>query len=126
LREILAGEEIGDFRERSLARGLKMVRRKRRGRRLARVGAGLLGVATLCLTLLGILAERAGMYSAMHVEKAAVVESTKSAEPGVKIINEEELFALFPNRPIALIGKPGEERIYFLDTIAANSKRGGE
>jgi len=37
---------------------------------------------------------------------------------GVKYITTQELFALFPGRPIALIGKPGRQQVIFLDEIA--------
>jgi len=36
-------------------------------------------------------------------------------EPRVKFISADELLALFPNRPVALIGKPGSQQLVFLD-----------
>jgi hypothetical protein len=33
----------------------------------------------------------------------------------VKLINDDELLALFPDRPVALIGKPGQQQLVFLD-----------
>jgi len=33
----------------------------------------------------------------------------------MKYISDEELFKLFPGRSIALIGKPGEQELIFLD-----------
>jgi len=35
--------------------------------------------------------------------------------PAVQFINDDELLALFPNRPVALIGEPGKQRLVFLD-----------
>jgi hypothetical protein len=32
-----------------------------------------------------------------------------------EIITDEELFALFPNRALALIGSPGHQQLVFLD-----------
>ena len=37
-----------------------------------------------------------------------------AASQPVKIISDEELFALFPNRPLALVGKPGHQQLVFL------------
>jgi hypothetical protein len=37
----------------------------------------------------------------------------------VKFINDEELLALFPGRPLALVGKPGEQQLVFLDQLVA-------
>jgi hypothetical protein len=36
----------------------------------------------------------------------------------VKYITKKELFALFPNRPIALIGEPGHQQFLLLDESA--------
>ncbi len=33
----------------------------------------------------------------------------------LEIITDEELFSLFPNRPLALVGKPGHQQLIFLD-----------
>ncbi|HHY86181.1 MAG TPA: hypothetical protein GYA07_11730 [Verrucomicrobia bacterium] len=33
----------------------------------------------------------------------------------MQFINDDELLALFPNRPVALIGEPGKQRLVFLD-----------
>jgi hypothetical protein len=42
----------------------------------------------------------------------------------VKLINDEELFRLFPGRSLALIGKPGEQKLIFLDEEADSTKPG--
>jgi hypothetical protein len=33
----------------------------------------------------------------------------------VKIITDEELFSLFPNRSMVLVGQPGHQQLVFLD-----------
>jgi hypothetical protein len=38
----------------------------------------------------------------------------------VNYITEKELFALFPNRPVALIGEPGRQRFLILDEPGPN------
>jgi hypothetical protein len=49
-------------------------------------------------------------------------QQATAAAPGpreqkVKFINKEELFALFPHRPIAIIGKPGHQQVLFMDEM---------
>jgi hypothetical protein len=69
------------------------------------------------------------MFSGRESPKTAAATpapAVQAAPDGVKIIDEKQLFALFPNRSIALIGKPGQERFYFLDTIAANGQSQGQ
>jgi hypothetical protein len=46
-----------------------------------------------------------------------------TAESKVEYITTEQLFALFPNRPMALVGKPGHQQLIFLDDHPANKNR---
>ena len=39
-------------------------------------------------------------------------------ESGVKMLSDEELFALFPGRSLALLGNPGQQELVFLDRSA--------
>jgi hypothetical protein len=39
----------------------------------------------------------------------------------VEYITADQLFALFPNRPMALIGKPGHQQLIFLDKHPAGA-----
>ena len=54
---------------------------------------------------------------AVVTASAAQTETAK-----VKIITDEELFALFPNRAMALIGPPGRQQLIFLDHGDAEGK----
>lgn len=47
--------------------------------------------------------------------------ATEIAEEKIRFINDEELFALFPDRPMALIGEPGQQQLVFLDNRPANA-----
>ena len=72
-----------------------------------------------------------------HRPKSSVQEVATSSLPGataflppadtvkVKFITDEELLALFPDRPVALIGRPGHQQLVFLDksTSTAGSDR---
>jgi hypothetical protein len=42
-------------------------------------------------------------------------DHSPKVNPGVKVLNDEELLALFPGRPVALIGPPGQQKLIFLD-----------
>jgi|SRR5271163_463480 len=102
LAELLGGEEAAGLREATLTAGLKAMRWKRRRRLAAYVSVLVLPWAIL--------------LHPTHQQKAVVTEaSAKPAEPKVEEITTEELFALFPNRPVALVGKPGEQQLVFLD-----------
>ena len=118
LRKTLSGEEVSGFRAASLASGMAAVRKRRRYRRAVQFSA--LAILTL-LVALGIA------HQQKHKNLSREVASTRhtppiSASPApsaetakVKIISDEELFALFPGRAMALVGKPGEQQLVFLD-----------
>ena len=118
LRETLTGEELSSFRNTSLAGGLAAMRRRRRYRRTMQFSA--VAALTLLVTL-GIA------YQHRHKNLSREAASIKSNSPAsaspsssaetakVKIISDEELFALFPGRAMALVGKPGEQQLVFLD-----------
>ena len=114
VNEVLADDGLADFREASLQYGLATIRRRRKQLFLSR---------TLVLGLVPLLAAVGILLT--HVPKSAVTTSLQISnqvqeqkrEPSAqtKLITDEELFALFPNRPMALIGKPGEQQLVFLD-----------
>jgi hypothetical protein len=91
---------------------LDAVRRRRRRRRFEIVAA-------VILPLLLIFSSAFHRHSKLVTRIAAQSKPTPAADvPGVKYITSQELFALFPDRPIALIGKPGHQQVIFLDEIA--------
>src|ERR1017187_3894727 len=104
LREILEDGEAANLRAASLAGGGDYLRRRRRRNQIAQVCATAMLSGLLIFGLVFHLASRpaagppgAGQASAPRTEAAKV-----------KIITDEELFALFPNRAMALIGRPGQ------------------
>ena len=108
LNEILSGGDVTEFRESSLEHGLNSLRRHRQRQRLSRTFA----FASLPILLaLGMVWNR---FAEFHRQRSADPTQTESS---VKFITDEELFALFPGRPLALIGKPGEQQLVFLDRI---------
>ena len=111
LQQIISGEELSSFRQASLENGLALIRRQRRRRQNTRVCV----LASLPLLLaLGIVVSRTPGFrqrptgSVPPAPTALVIPHT-TAE--AKLITDDELFALFPNRPLALIGKPGHQQL---------------
>src|SRR6185503_9558115 len=97
LKQILADEELADLRNASLSRGLDKTRRARRVRLAMRVGAfGLVPVLLIfALTLRQPIRETASPQPSPGAQQAKI-EAARSAESNVKVISDEELFALFP------------------------------
>jgi hypothetical protein len=126
LSKLLAGDEVSGFRRSSLEEGLTMIRRRRRARRAGR----------WCVLALLPLAFGAGIFwswpSGPRVRPVSVADSHAARVPGqsagaggVRIINDEELMALFAGRPLALVGRPGHQQLLFLDQAAARPAPGG-
>src|SRR2546426_10703318 len=116
LREILTGDDLTDFRRASLEDGLPAVRRHRQRRLGLRISA----LASLPIFLaLAIVLQRAPQSTSRQAGSPgarAVPTALRADTTRVKFITDEELFALFPNRPMALIGKPGKQQLVFLDS----------
>jgi len=116
LNEILADDELSAFRQASLERGLTAIRRLRSQRSILR------RCALAALPLLGALAfflhwkvQNSGRRMIVSKPAREVVPSPSREIARVRFISDEELFALFPDRSLALIGKPGEQQLVFLD-----------
>lgn len=102
LEEVFEGEDAAGLRDATLSAGLRALRSKRRKRRAAYLTLGVLPLAIL--------------LHPFHEQKPVIAQtSPASAAPKVEEITTEQLFALFPNRPMALIGKPGDQQLVFLD-----------
>jgi len=116
VQELLAGEEMSEFRQRSLEAGLLAMRRHRRRRHSLRLGATvcLPVAALLVILLLPSFSERSRRSSPERPQRTAGVAAS-SASGSSSAISDNHLFALFPGRSMALIGKPGRQRVIFLD-----------
>jgi hypothetical protein len=116
LKEILAGEELADFRQASLEQGLNALRQRQRRRRGVRIGTVLL--LPLFFVLM-FLSRRTPETSRQQIASIKPITTALPTPPAggqdTKLITDEELFALFPNRPLALVGKPGQQQLVFLD-----------
>jgi hypothetical protein len=107
-----------DFRERTLQRALAQVRRVRKRRRVLR--AGIMLTTPLCLVF-GTWWSLRSTDSAPPVHRAIFSEPKERMEtvPGtaIRVLSDEELFALLGNRPIAVIGQSSEQRLVLLDEL---------
>lgn len=119
LKELLTDDEMSAFRQASLEGGIAFVRRKRRRQRAVRLSA-LACAVLLCASgiLLNRVIDRADRQIAGSGSPAIQSPSSPPEAAAVKFISDEELFALFPDRAMALIGKPGQQQVVFLDARA--------
>jgi hypothetical protein len=121
LKEILTDEKLSALRRGSLNLGLDAVRRARRLRRALHAGTFALMPVLLILTLtLRKPKQEPASQPSTPVPRQASVATAPPNESGVKIISDEELFALFPGRSLALVGKPGHQQLVFLDASAGH------
>ena|SRR5436190_16569489 len=128
LNEIISGEELKEFRRASLDHGLAAVQRRNHRRRTIRTGAMLIAPALVALALFFSRRQNA-LDRTDPVRSANVIPDSGNPPPHVggyastppseaepiKVINDDELLALFPDRSLALLGPPGKQQLVFLD-----------
>ncbi|HZM05320.1 MAG TPA: hypothetical protein VFC44_20170 [Candidatus Saccharimonadales bacterium] len=110
LENIFGGDELNSLREASLARGSKEMRRRRH-----RVWMGRIVVTALPVVLLAVLITHPWIQPLRPAPAPIGAAHAANVEHKVEYITADQLFALFPNRPMALVGKPGQQRLIFLD-----------
>jgi hypothetical protein len=110
----------------SLALGLQALRRRRRHR------AAIVSTSTLSVLVAGFLLFRSpGVPPRVPSANVAVHAAGQVSDlphpnlmlapANVKMLTDAELLALFRDRPVALIGTPGEQRLIFLDESFASA-----
>jgi len=107
LREALTDDALDVIRTKSLARGVSELKAKRRIRTLVS------GVTATVVVLTALTLSRGPKQS--PASRAAEVSSSSVPARAIKIIDDEQLLALFPTRSIALVGAPGRQELIFLD-----------
>jgi hypothetical protein len=112
LTDILGDEELTQVRQASLLGGLKAMRRRRQRAVAARISMMVLPVLVLAVAV--FYPRIQPRYPAPVAAPVALSLGSESASK-VEYINTEQLFALFPHRPMALVGKPGHQQVVFLD-----------
>jgi hypothetical protein len=107
LEQIFDEAQVSALRQSSLEHGLAAIRRRRALRAAAPMLASVLFLALAVSFLL----------THQKPVKPVAVQTVSHPQPlaKVKVITDDELFALFPNRSMALIGKPGHQQLLFFD-----------
>ena len=115
LGEVLADENVERLRAASLAGALNALRSRRRRRAYVSGAAASFALAVVVFV------------SIRHrTPEETIVPPPEPKTNAVKIISDEQLLALFPDRSVALIGRPGEQRLVFLaGSEARNDDRKG-
>lgn len=116
------------FRDALLHQTVTHAHRRRRNRRLF-AGAATIGAVAAALLLVSQRNDSGHLASISpptaprdhETQGRKAVSAPDSTQgnvvPGthIRLVNDEELAALFPGRPLALIGPPGEQQLVFLD-----------
>lgn len=121
LKEILDDDKVSDLRRTSLDRALGAMRQAHRRRRAVR--AGVLVLLPLALAAAFVWLKPVPKSIESRASQAPHPTTLAAAVPqkqSIKTISDEELFALFPDRSMALIGKPGHQELVFLDAPTRN------
>ncbi|MCL4177614.1 MAG: hypothetical protein KJ072_07680 [Verrucomicrobia bacterium] len=127
LDELLADSRLEELRAAALEAGLATVRRRRRRRVALRSAGAAISLLAFAALISWMLFRRAPATEHDQVAQAnpaptATVAATESPIPvaemsAVRHLTDNELLALFPGRPVALIGPPGRQRLVFLDEL---------
>jgi hypothetical protein len=113
LREILADANVEQARAAALQAGVAHLRQRRQRHAMLTSAAA----ALVVLVSLTVLMRR------QVVPEAPPTANTPAPAPRVRFVNDEQLLALFPDRPVALVGRPGEQKLIFLDATGASATR---
>jgi len=116
----LLAEVLDDarLRETSLAAGLTVLRRTRRLRATGRVVAW--AVAPMLATALLVMCvnqARRDPAAEDFPRAPAAAAPTTIAGTSIRVLSDDELLAMFPDRPVALVGAPGQQQLVFLDEL---------
>jgi len=124
LTELLSGEELSDLRRTSLEQGLAAVREQRKRRKVGRaVALVCFGMACIATLIFHQFSKPFVTNSAGPPSQQGAVTAQSGSDSQMKFINDEELFSLFPDRAMALIGKPGEQQLVFLDRPSSSFRQ---
>lgn len=117
LRDVF-GEDAG-LRKATLRQGMAAMRRKRTRRRAVPVGTAIMAVVLI------------GGFFAGHLwrerQLRAVETPTLPSSPGlvagtdIRVLDDEQLLAIFADRPVALVGAPGSRNLLLLDEGSSES-----
>jgi hypothetical protein len=122
LKETFAGDELDALREASLNHGLAALRTRRR-LRTWRNGT-LVALPVLLLAAALFWRTPSPPTAAVHAPVVAIASMpvlkiypavTAADVSPVPTISDQELLALYANRSVGLLGKPGQQKLVFFD-----------
>lgn len=118
LADILSEETSPDFRAASLERTLAVVRQRRSRQRAIRMA----GAACIVCAFLALSFWKSPRTP--EQKNIASVQPSVPTVPGtnIRIINDDELLSMFPDRPVALIGPPEDRQFVFLDELRKQTR----
>jgi len=125
LKEAFSDRELEALREVTLARGLAAQRSKRRMRNLRN---GVMMTGPVLVLLVTVLFWRSSNpipsqpITGAHPPAVASIPSLKiypavkaTDAPPIPTISDSELLALYADRSVGLLGKPGQQKLVFFD-----------
>jgi hypothetical protein len=117
LEQLIESEEVERLRRATLESGLAGLRQRRARHRVIRIcaAAGLLALPVAVAFFYRDLTTRLAGTAPRPAPTTAMMGP--SQDQRTKIISDEELFALFPGRALALVGTPGHQQLVFLDEL---------
>jgi hypothetical protein len=114
LNEVFAGEELEKLRQSTVATGRDAMRRKRRNNAMSRLSLVVLVPALMTLSIFWLAREPIPYLPLSQATSTAPRKASDAPNP-LTTISDDELLALFPNQGVALIGKPGNQRLLIFD-----------
>lgn len=124
MRELFEDEQQARLRRESLARGVETLRQVRRRRTLLRATV-YTALPLLALLLFVFRPPTPHPPQTKQALSSPVVgvpgDGLKPAQSpgGIALLTDEELFALFPGRSMALVGESGNQKLLFLGSAQA-------
>lgn len=123
LNEIVS-EEAAGFRAASLQRTLASARRHRQARAALRVGGGMAAAIALASAAWWHWSPAINSVENPSVAVTAA-QPVRETVPGtsIQVVSDEELLAMFGDRPVAIVGPPENRQFVFLDEQARANNR---
>jgi hypothetical protein len=124
LDELLSDDPLEQFRTATIEQGLRFVQRRRRVRRIARTSGWIGILVALAIAIPALFRSQpahehatqpAGIDAGAIVQSPVVPPVESDEVTGVRFLTDDQLLALFPGRPVALIGPAGNQQLVFLD-----------
>jgi hypothetical protein len=118
LSDVLSENAPADFRNTSLQRTLASARQHRRARMVLRTSAA----AAICVALVAAILWQRNDSTNIAVKGGPSAPAVQTI-PGtsIQLVSDDELLAMFPDRPVALVGPPGNRQFVFLDEQRAHA-----